>query len=221
MGAFAKWGAVKGAAEGAKEVFEGRIASRAAEEKSAADDARETRLEEIRQANRVVLEEQRGKQAQELETTRQEGEMESQEFLETGRMGRQTQEEEFEAGESALERASKEKIAGIKAKGKPGTKDKTFQSKMVKTGEMVNGIPVERDTPMVFDPHSGRGYVSENGQARIYGESRVADTPPKTGELRYLYKNPTPANLDKFARRYFYVPEDLLRYYISDTDTSE
>ena len=215
MGAFAKWGAIKGAARGAREAIEARQETRAEAAKTAADQAREERLEQIRQKNREALEKVRGEQERKTVETREAGERETQEYLETGKMERLETEEAGKMSRLEKELASKERVAKTEKKTKAPRK---FETKMVKTGDVINGMPVERDTPMVINPYTGRGYTVENGRAKVYGETREAPKPPKPGELKFLQEYPTQENLDLFARTYFYIPEDLLKYYLVDPD---
>lgn len=191
MGSLALWRGLEGAGKGMDQVYEQRLQDESHEKRSGIDEARAQRLEKLRQANRIEIQEMgdtaamerleksgeqaveqigvRGDEAVELEGVRQEGAMTLAEQNAFNAEQRQIIEQNWRSIENELDRQVTRE--GNAARAGASTTDnplaKAYIGRFEKTSmteqEMNEyGIPMsQRDLPLTYDNMSGKHYAQD------------------------------------------------------------
>jgi hypothetical protein len=182
------------------------------------EEAREIRLQQLRTQGQMDLNRQQGEQQAALQaqdniakTVQIQQQADSAAALEdkrqAGDIAIKEGDRKFQAEEGAKERASREKIAGMRAnpngKNPPGGKFTT--NTIMVTSEDENGNISQAETLAVT--RGGRTFVQLGTDFVPYAAGQNAKPPAKRadkGALQFLQKNPTQA--EAFLERYGYLP---------------
>lgn len=182
------------------------------------EEAREVRLQQLRTQGQLQVQQLQGEQQSALETKRTENDLKIEgvrgsnaaaleEKRQAGDAAIKEGDRKFQAEEGAKERASREKIAGMRAnpngKNPPGGKFTT--NTIMVTSEDENGNISQAETLAVT--RGGRTFVQLGTDFVPYSAGQNAKPPAKRadkGALQFLQKNPTQA--EAFLERYGYLP---------------
>ena len=113
--------------------------------------------------------------------------------------------------EGQLDRESRERIAKIQTSATSAGARRAlsrYEAKILSKSEANEyGIPIEVDTPAVFDKLSAKWYLQEGDQLRMPGETEQSRRAP-AGAIGALYSEPERASA--FYNKYKYLPMDYL-----------
>lgn len=222
MGSLAMWGAVAGGAEGVSGEITRRQEAEATAEAARIDQAREERMMKLRQAHEEKMAGRREEHEKSLETQRQGGrealaEMDYEKALDVETIRnvyageRQGAKIESDESEGALDRSSRERIARIQAAGSSAGARRAlsrYEARVLTVSEAQEyGLPIEKDTPAVFDKLGAQWYVQEGDKLRFPGEEEKAiRANPRAVQALYA----APERAAEFYQKYKYLPIDYL-----------
>lgn len=215
MGSLAFWGGVKGAAGATKEHLVRRDEEEIANRKMAIDEARQVRLQKMRDTAQMARQEtgQYFKAGEsELERGQDTSERTGGEGFKAGEAERQRQ---FDAVQQDKAEASSEKIAGIRAseKDKTAGKWKITKTKGKGTIDPETNMPTEGgEIITITSPDTGNSYVQQGAKFVPQGGNEEMRQPAKREEaMKALYADPK-RWADTFLNEYHWLPSDLMRY---------
>lgn len=201
MGKLALWGAVGGAGKGMVENAEAQRKIDMAQ----IEEMREVRIRQLENEMATV----RQRQSQEFQAG--EGEKDrgfKKEETAAERHFRESQageEREFKASEGSKDRASAERIAGMRAEAAGGSKKGRWDfSKVKETSMLEGGMPGEFEIPMVRDKKTGRQYLQRGDRFMLPGDEPKSVRRAARSEVDKLMQNPGQA--DNFLNTYRYLP---------------
>jgi len=219
MGKLALWGAVAGGAKG----YQKELANREKREAADLDEARQARFAKMKMEHDEKLagrSEEHDKNMAGLKSDYTIAEIgargEVQQAVDQSRIGATTESQlgvqddrqEFDAEQNKLDRESREKIAKIARSPNASAAAKRFQAKTLTVTEaQAKGMPIEQDTPAVFDTKAGKWYVQQ-GSMLLYPGDEEPERPAPSQAIDALYKNP--GHLSAFYDKYGYAPTDML-----------
>lgn len=226
MGSLALWRGIEGAGKGMSQLAEQRMADESYEKRSGIDEAREQRMEKLRQENRIEIQSQSdaaamerlevsGEQAvdqihergDEARTTQAEGHEQNLEVEDTRAFNaeqRQIIDQNWQSVEKQLDRESRERIAMMGAgAGSSANKllDKhlnRYTSKTLTKGEAnEHGIVMsETQMPATYDDLEGVWYLQKDNMLFMPNESGVYE-PRNMDKLTDAHLNALYQNPDK------------------------
>lgn len=213
MGSFAMMGALAG---GAKGLNEGSKAAEAAKQNKL-DQAREERLATLKHERLVSRETTAQTHETTAATTAFDRANETTDVKNKFTTSERTAKQEFEASESALDRASTEGIQSSKAEAadKGKTERKWKYSRTPDTETIVDGeIVVAKGATTATNPYDHKTYQQKGDIWVLDGAEEKPykfPTPEKKAQSEAaLMKNPTPKNLSFYMQAFYYVPIDAL-----------
>lgn len=217
MGSLALWGAIGGAAKGAEKHLLQRQQDESYAKRSNIDEARENRLEGLRQTNRVSIKGIEAKSAMDLQGAsdtaamsrlERTGELaESQEeFRQFGQEQMKIIEQQHDSIERELDRKhdiSKARISASSSGSNPFVKAYLDRyEKVTLTDEQYNEYGIAqsaRQLPLTYDKMSGKYYVQQ-GDKVFYADKELPDLSNQDPEQGPVYPKPQQANFEALAQ---------------------
>jgi len=214
MGSFAMMGALAGAAKGLNEGS--KAAAESAQNKL--DQEREERLATLKHNRLVSRETTAQKHETTAATTAFDRANETTDVKNKFTTAERTGAQEFEASESALDRASAEGIQS--SKSETAGKSKTERKWKYETSEKTEILNPDGSTTVVpgatkvTNPYDHKTYMQKGDILTLAGaedEPYKFQTPEKKAKAEAaLMKRPTPRNLSLYMKAFYYVPIDAL-----------